>query len=97
MRVYISGAISGIEDYKDHFARAEAHLKADGYTAVNPTSLESVLPQDATYEEYMTVDFALLDICDAVYMLNGWKKSCGANREYGYAIAKGKTIMFDGK
>ena len=41
----------------------------------------------------MRLDFMLLDLADSIYILKGWEKSCGANREYGYAIAKGKTVM----
>lgn len=26
-------------------------------------------------------------MCDQIYMLKGWEKSCGANQEYGYALA----------
>lgn len=95
MRVYISGAISGIDDYGERFANAEKQLIGQGYSVVNPASIDTVLPQDMTYEEHMTIDFALLDICEAVYMLQGWNKSCGANREYGYALAKDKIIMFE--
>ena len=42
-----------------------------------------------------TVDLVLLDLCDTIYMLKGWEQSCGANREYGYALAKGLDIMFE--
>lgn len=28
-------------------------------------------------------------------MMNGWEKSCGANREYGYALGKGISVMFE--
>ncbi|MBO5208498.1 MAG: DUF4406 domain-containing protein [Lachnospiraceae bacterium] len=35
----------------------------------------------------------MLDMCDAIYMLDGWQQSCGANRECGYALAKDKIIL----
>lgn len=92
MRVYISGAITGNDNYKEDFARAERELSAAGHEVINPVKLEDILPQ-LTYEEYMKLDLALLDVCDAVFMLNDWKKSLGANREYGYALAKGKMMM----
>ena len=37
----------------------------------------------------------LLDMCDSIYILQGWDKSCGANREYSYALAKDMIIMFE--
>ena len=92
MRVYISGAITGVDNFKEHFDREERKLKAAGYEVINPTVFEDKLPQ-LTYEEYMKLDLTLLDMCDCIYMLEGWKKSFGANREYGYALAKGIKIV----
>lgn len=43
----------------------------------------------------MRMYFELLDICDAIYMLDGWENSKGANREYGFAVAKGMRLMFE--
>lgn len=91
VRVYISGAISNDENYKEKFANAEKKLKEMGYDVVNPTVLDSI--DGLTYEEYMKLDIDLLDMCDAIYMLKGWEKSCGANREYGYALAQKKAIL----
>ena len=92
MRVYISGAITGVSNYKEIFAKAEEELKGEGYEVINPTSFDNTLPQ-LSYEEYMKLDLCLLEMCDAIYMLKGWKKSCGANREYGYAIAKDYIVL----
>ena len=91
MRVYISGPITNCKDYKENFARAEKVLRARGFEVVNPAYFEEFLPQ-LTYEEYMTHDLCLLDLCNAVYMLTNWQQSLGANREYGYALGKGLII-----
>lgn len=50
------------------------------------------MPKDATHEEYMRMSFELLNICDAIYMLEGWENSKGANQEYGFAKGKGIEI-----
>ncbi len=92
MRIYISGAITGVDNYKLYFAKAEKELKEQGYEVINPTSFDDLLPQ-LTYEEYMKLDLCLLDMCEAIYMLKNWKQSFGANREYGYALAKDMIIM----
>lgn len=92
MKVYISGGITNVENYKEHFDRVEKELKAKGHEVINPTSFDELLPQ-LTYEEYMKLDLCLLDLCEAIYMLKNWKKSFGANREYGYALAKGYLIL----
>ena len=94
MKIYISGPITNVIDYKEKFARAEQNLKVKypDTEIINPTVLDK-LP--LTYNEYMELDLRLLDMCDAIYMLNGWEDSKGANREYGYALAKGKMFYFE--
>ena len=95
MKIYISGAISGTDDYMERFAKAEKELTENGYSVINPAKVNAQLPEDTTYEEYMKMSILMLDMCDSVYMLKGWEKSCGANREYGYAMAKEKTIFYE--
>ena len=95
MRAYISGPITGTDDYMERFAEAEERLKNKGYSVINPAAVNSMLPEGTTYEEYMKMSLAMLDMCGAIYMLKGWEKSCGANREYGYALAKGYAIYFE--
>lgn len=92
MRVYISGPITDHQGYMSDFQKAQDHLEELGYTVINPAAVQSVLPE-LEYEEYMKLDLAMLELCEAIYMLNGWQESYGANREYGYALAAGKKVM----
>lgn len=71
MRVYISGPITGTEDYMERFARAEKRLIIDGYSVINPASVNSMMPSDTTYEEYMKMSITMLDMCEAICMLKG--------------------------
>ena len=93
MRVYISGPITGTKDYMKRFAETEEKLKKDGYSVINPAKVNAMMPEDTTYEEYMTMSIIMLDMCGAIYMMAGWEKSCGANREYGYALANDYIIL----
>ena len=95
MKIYISGAITGTDDYMERFAKAEKELTKNGYSVVNPAKVNAQLPEDTTYGEYMKMCFCMLDMCDSIYMLQGWEKSCGANRELGYAFAKDMIIMYE--
>lgn len=97
MKIYISGAITNNPNYKEDFERAEDYLQREYPSAdiINPALVNSFLPKSTTYEEYMRMSFCMLDMCDSIYMIKGWEKSCGANREYGYALAKGMIIMYE--
>ena len=77
------------------FAKAEKELTAKGYSVVNPANVNAQLQEDTGYEEYMKMCFCMLDMCDIICMLKGWEKSCGANRELGYALAKDMIIMYE--
>ena len=92
MKLYLSGAITGTDDYMDRFSMAEKSLEVE-HTIINPAKVNAQLPSDADYEDYMKMSFCMLDMCDGIYLLKGWEKSCGSNRELGYAMAKGKIIL----
>lgn len=94
MKVYISGPITNNPFYKKHFARAESELKEQGYTPINPGKIGEY--EGLSYEDMMVVDFALLGVCDAIYMLKGWEDSKGANAELTVARVTGKQVMLEG-
>ncbi len=92
MRVYLSGPITGVKNYRERFSEAASRLEREKLDVVNPAELCWVLPASTTWDEIMRIDLQLLDLCDAIVMLPGWRKSLGAQREYGYALAKAKII-----
>ena len=92
MKLYLGGAITGTDDYMDRFSMAEKSLEVE-HTIINPAKVNAQLPSDTNYEDYMKMSFCMLDMCDGIYLLKGWEKSCGSNRELGYAMAKGKIIL----
>ncbi len=94
-RIYISGAITGTSDFRERFLKAEKKLIECGWETVKPARLNDIMPKDATYNEYMKMSFELLSMCDTIYMLKGWEESKGANREYGFAVARGIKILME--
>lgn len=97
MKIYISGGITNVPNFMERFAEAEKRLR-NAYPkaeVINPALVNSNLPKSTTHEQYMKMSFLMLDMADYVYMLKNWRESCGASQEYGYALAKGKVIMFE--
>lgn len=95
MKVYISGKISGLEEeeYRARFGAAEGRLKAAGHSVMNPAWMKS--QSDFAWMDYIYIALAMLDVCDAVYMLSNWKDSRGAKIEHAYAKGQGKKIMYE--
>ena len=97
MKIYLSGPITNNPNYKTEFARAEMALAKVGHEVINPAVTNGTLPKSTTHREYMHVSFALLDLCDTIFMLNGWENSNGARQEFEYAARHRKTIAFEGR
>ena len=94
-RIYISGPITGTKDYMQRFEKAEKELTENGYSVINPAKVNAMLPQDATWEEYIKVSLTLLSICTGVYMMPGWRESRGAVLEFMQARRNGMQIYDD--
>ena len=92
--VYLSGAITGNENYKHDFSVAETYLNQMGYIVISPARLDELSSEKLSYEQYMRVCYSLIDICDCVFMVSGWQKSKGANAELSYAKSLGKKVMY---
>ena len=95
MKIYISGAVTGTDDYLERFARAEEQLKAQGFEVINPAAINAVLPRSTSYEQYMDMSRLMLSFCDGVFMLNGWEQSRGAKQEFAWAVLDGMKIYFE--
>lgn len=95
MRVYISGKITGTDDYIERFQEAEKRINdLMDVDVINPAKICSMIPKDAfTHNEYMELCMLLLSKCDYIYLMKGWEESAGANMEYGYAVSADKIIL----
>lgn len=92
MNIYISGPMRGVYNYREKFNRAEEFMKKYGFRVINPANFKF---SGMSREQILDIDLSLLGTCNAIYMLKGWKESCGANREYGYAVAKKMLILYE--
>lgn len=89
MKVYIAGKITGDPDYREKFLVAEKNLQLKGHVIMNP----AVMNEGFSWDEYMHICYAMIDVCEAIYLIPGWEDSPGARREHVYAESKGKTIL----
>lgn len=104
LAIYISGGITGIENWQDIFMAAERdlmlHLHARFYI-FNPVKIAKDLERSFKvnigkmpgYTDYMREDIKILARCNAICMLPGWKRSKGARLEYRIAKILNMQIL----
>lgn len=96
--IYISGKITGVKNYREHFARAEKYLRQNypQGNIFNPATVQ-FCGDEHTWEEYMKYDIKKLVDCDTIFMLKGWKSSKGAKVEKYIAEKLGLRVLYEGK
>jgi len=95
VKIYIAGPITGIQNYnRKAFRDVEVLLTGWGHTVFNPCKhIPTKNPDSIKHEDYMKISMAMIDLCDAVWMLPGWTKSKGATAEAEYAIENHKPVF----
>lgn len=93
MKVYISGPITGIDNFQDNFTQAETLLRYRGYDTCNPVKENSKFPAGTVWRTYIGESLRLLCECEAICMLEGWERSEGAKLEYLVATHLGMKVM----
>lgn len=95
MKIYIAGKITGLDEseIQNKFFKAKTSLIKLEHKTMSP----AVLTANAGFEheDYMHICYAMIDICDAVYMLSDWQQSKGARMELQYAADHQKIIFYE--
>ena len=90
--VFISGAITGIDGYRNIFAAAEQWLREQDCTVLNPAVLP---PSGMAWEAYLRITKAMVREADVVYVLQNWEHSRGVKEELALAESLGKEIIYE--
>ena len=95
MKVYIAGKITGLDEalvFKK-FNESKRQLRRQGCSVMSPAVLAS--NDGFAHSDYMHICFAMIDVCDAVYMQKDWRDSKGARMELQYARSCKKKIFYE--
>lgn len=103
-KVYISGAITGVVGWKEHFQSAEQTVlkmfNDDGDLVIQnplrfPEPKGPFTSPDGEWQAYMRMSIERLVTCDTIYMLKGWESSRGAFNEFFIAKELGMKIIYE--
>ena len=104
MKIYLSGKMTGLSKKKiwNNFQKIEKYLCKRGIvdgegidSVMNPAVTYAMRKFDAfSYEDWLHIDFAMIDACDAIVLLPNWEDSIGAKREITYAYKHGKEVLY---
>ncbi len=89
-RVYLSGAITHDQNYKQAFAVAEDYFLANGFEVVNPAKSF----KEDSYQDYMRKSLQELSLCGSICYVNDTTTSKGAFIERLNAEALGLMRIF---
>ena len=95
--IFLSGKLDNTDEAYNSFADAEEFIKSyrlfDGDRVVNLTRISEVLPALTPYQ-YRSIAYQFINICDAIFMVDGWKQSKIAKLELEYAKSLGKIVFY---
>lgn len=93
MILYIAGKMTGLPDKgRAKFTAAAERLRDNGHIVLNPAELPEGMPSD----RYMPICLAMVAAADAVYALDNFMQSYGAQVEIGFAKYQGKPVFREG-
>ena len=99
MKIYISGKITGDDNYYFKFLQAECAIVSREVEKGRERTYQTCrflnpahLPEGLSTADYMRINFAMIDVADVVYFLPDWTDSEGAKLERAYCEYIGKAI-----
>ena len=90
-KIYLSGKITGENDFASRFAQMADKLSANGDMVFNPATH----PDMFTHGQFMQIDLLALSFCDTIYLMNNWRSSKGAKMEFDQARILGLNFEFE--
>jgi len=97
LRVYLSGAITNDENYKQKFYSKEQEIKSINPDLIiyNPAKIAHLDAFKIGWVEMMKLSLEVLAKCDIVYIFDDYKNSSGAKIELEAAKRLKKLIIFE--
>lgn len=97
MRAYISGPMTGYEDFNyPAFHYAAAEMRRRGHEVVSPAEqadASGLDPQVHEWADFIRWDICVLVQCDTIVLLHGWHRSKGARLEHHIALELGMQVL----
>lgn len=90
--VYLSGKMTGDQHYRQKFQEVAQMLRKHGAIVLHTADMQPGLD----YESYMRVSFAMIGVCDSIYLIGDWHDSPGSRRERRYAEQLGLDVFCEG-
>ncbi len=90
-KIYLSGKITGDDNYAKTFENKAAELTSRGALVFNP----AVHPNMFTHGQFMELDLLALSFCNSIYMMKNWRDSKGAKMEFEEAKVLGLPVEFE--
>lgn len=89
--VFIAGPMTGYHNFnRDEFNTEARYMEERGFTVLNP----AILPDGLLHSHYLFITLSMLETADAIFMLDGWEESDGAQREFKRARELGLMFMY---
>jgi hypothetical protein len=97
---YISGPMSGIEEYNYPYFKKVAHrLRYLGLEVYSPVEIDPVertsgMSEMDFWQECINRCLVMMENCDSIIMLQGWTRSRGARKELDLALDRSWPVYF---